>query len=175
MISDAQLSDGPAVRRRRNVAQDDKLLSLEAFALEPMIAAAGSIRQVRAFGDDPFESESACMLEHGWPVHIEMLAKANGRAGRQDGEELLQQGFTILENHFCQIEPFAVKNIEDEVAEPVQAAGLQIVLQIVEARNAARILDNDLPVDQRRANTERLQRVRNAQKAFGPVELLARQ
>jgi hypothetical protein len=40
-----------------------------------------------------------------WPVHIEMLAKANGRAGRQNGEELLQQGFTILENHFCQTEP----------------------------------------------------------------------
>ena len=49
-------------------------MSLEALALEPMIAATGSIRQVRAFGDDPFESESACMLEHGWPVHIEMLA-----------------------------------------------------------------------------------------------------
>ena len=114
-----------------------------------MIAAAGSIRQVRAFGDDPFESESACMLQHGWPVHIEMLAEANGRAGRQNGEELLQQVFTILENHFCQIEPFAVENIEDEVAEPVQAAGLQIVLQIVEARNAARVLDDNLPVDQR--------------------------
>src|ERR1700732_1829623 len=118
-----------------------------------MSAAAGSIRQVRAFGDDPFESESACMLEHGWPVHIEMLAKANGRAGRQNGEELLQQAFATLENHFCQIEPFAVKNIEDEGAEPVQAAGLQIVLQIVEARNAARILDDDFPVNQRRAET----------------------
>jgi hypothetical protein len=55
-----------------------------------------------------------------------MLVKANGRAGRQNGEELLQQVFAVLENHFCQIEPFAVENIEYEVAEPVQAAGLQI-------------------------------------------------
>src|ERR1700730_1326212 len=112
-----------------------------------MIAAAGSIRQVRAFGDDPFEPESACMLQHGWPVHIEMLAKANGRAGRQNGEELLQQVFAVLENHFCQIEPFAVENIEDEVAEPVQATGFEIDLQIIEARNAARILDDNFPVD----------------------------
>src|ERR1700737_1790683 len=102
-----------------------------------MIAAAGSIRQVRAFGDDPFESESACVLQHGWPVHIEMLAEANGRAGQQNGKELLQQVFTVLENYFCQIKPFAVENIEYEVAEPVRAAGLQIGLQIVEARNAA--------------------------------------
>ena len=85
-----------------------------------MIAAAGSIRQVRAFGDDPFESKSACMLQHGWPVHIEMLAVANGRARRQNGKELLQHSFTVLENRFFQIEPFAVENIEDEVAEPVQ-------------------------------------------------------
>jgi predicted site-specific integrase-resolvase len=85
---------------------------------------------VRALGDDPFESESACMLQHGWPVHIEMLAEANGRAGRQDREEL-QQAFTVHEYRFRQIEPFAVKNIEDEVAEPVQAAGFQIGLQIM--------------------------------------------
>ena len=83
-----------------------------------------------------------------------MLAVANGRAGRQNGRELLQQVFTVLENHFRQIEPFAVENIEDQVAEPVQAAGLQIGLQIVEARDAARILDDDLPIDQRRAKNE---------------------
>ena len=87
----------------------------------------------------------------------------------------MQQVFTVLENHFCQIEPFTVKNIEDEIAEPVQATGLQIGLQIIEARNAARILDDDLPVNQRRAKTEYLQCVRNTQKAFGPVELFARQ
>src|ERR1700732_3927206 len=140
-----------------------------------MIAAAGSIWQVRAFGDDSFESEPARKLQHGWPVHIEMVAEANGRAGRQNGKELLQQVFTVLENYFCQIKPFTVKNIEHEVAEPVLAAGLQIGLQIVEDRNAARILDDDPPVDQRRAKTECLQCVGNAQKAFGPVELLARQ
>ena len=104
-----------------------------------------------------------------------MLAKANGRAGRQNEKELLQQVFTVLENYFCQIKPFAVENIEYEVAEPVRAAGLQIGLQIVEARNAARILDDDFPIDQRRAETKRLQCVGNTQKAFGPVELLARQ
>src|ERR1700704_6217638 len=99
-----------------------------------MIAAAGPIRHVRAFGNNPFESESACVLEHGWPVHIEMLAKANGRAGRQNGEEPLQQVFAVLENHFRYIEPFAVENIEYEVAEPVRATGFQIGLQIIEAR-----------------------------------------
>src|ERR1700730_4612928 len=140
-----------------------------------MIAAAGPIRQVRAFGNNPFESESACMLQHGWAVHIEMLAKANRRAGRQDGEKLPQQVFTVLENHFCQIEPFTVKNIEDKIADPVQAPGFQIGLQIIEARYAARILDDDLPVDPRRAKTESLQCVSNAQKALGPVELFARQ
>src|SRR6202022_490569 len=140
-----------------------------------MIAAAGSIRQVRAFGDDTFESQSACMLQHGCPVYIEMLAKANRRAGRQNGEKLPQQVFAVLENHFCQIEPFTVKNIEDKVAEPVQATGFQIDLQILEARYAARILDDDLPVDPRRPNTECLQCVGNAPKAFGPLELLARQ
>src|ERR1700740_3055235 len=140
-----------------------------------MVTAAGSMRQVRPFGDDPFESESTGMLQHGWPIHIEMLAKANGRAKRQNREELLQQAFTVHESRFCQIEPFAVKNIEDEVAEPVQAAGFQIGLQIIEARNAARILDDDFPIDQRRAETERPQCVGNTQKAFGPVELLARQ
>ena len=56
------------------------------------------------------------------------------RAGRQNGEKLPEQVFAVLENHFCQIEPFTVKNIEDKVAEPLQATGFQIGLQIIEAR-----------------------------------------
>jgi hypothetical protein len=71
-----------------------------------MIAAAGSIWQARAFGDDPFESESACMLQHGWPVDVEMLAEANGWLGWEVGYEPLQQVFAVLENRFRQIEPF---------------------------------------------------------------------
>ena len=134
-------------------------MSLEALALDPMTAADGSIRQVRPFGNDPFEFESACVLKHGWPVRIEMLAEANGRAGRQNSEKPLQQVFTALENHFCQIEPFAVENIEDDVAESIHAAGFQIDQQIIEARNAAPILDDNFPIDQRRFETERLGRV----------------
>jgi hypothetical protein len=95
--------------RLDNVAEDNKFLSLDALALEPMVAAAGPIGQVHAFGDDPFESESAGMLQHGWPVHFEMLAEANERASRQAGEELMQQRFTVLENRFCQIELFTVR------------------------------------------------------------------
>ena len=63
-----------------------------------------------------------------------------------------------------QIEPFAVENIEEDLAEPVRATRIQVGLQIIEAREAARILDDDLPVDPRRAATECLQCVRNARK-----------
>ncbi len=88
---------------------------------------------------------------------------------------MLQQFFTVLECRFRQIESFAIENIEDEVAEPVQVVGLQISLQVVEARNPSCFFDDDLPVDQRRGELKSLQCVGNTAKAFGPVELLARQ
>ena len=65
-----------------------------------MVAAAGSIRQVRPLRDDPFESEPAGMLQHGRSVDFEMLAEPNGRASRKAGSKPLQQVFAVFENHF---------------------------------------------------------------------------
>src|SRR5262249_4716886 len=149
-------------------------LPLEALALEPMVAATRPVRQVHPLGDDPFESESAGVLQHGWPVRIEMLAEAKGRAGRPTSKEPLQQSLTFSARRPRQIKPCAVKNIKGEVAKPLQPAGLEIGLQIIEARNAARILDDDFPVDQRRAELKRFCCARDARKAFGPVELFSR-
>ncbi|TPV99297.1 MAG: hypothetical protein USCAAHI_01265 [Beijerinckiaceae bacterium] len=71
------------------------------------------------------------------------------------------------------VEAVAVEQIEQEVAQPVPAAGFQIRLQIVQTGNAGRVFDDDFPVDQRRAETKFPQCIRDAAKAVRPVNRLS--
>ena len=77
-----------------------------------------------------------------------MLAVPDRGAGRQSRENLLQQILAIDQRRLGQIEALAIEEIEHEVAEPVLPAGFQIGLQVVEASDAAWILDHHLPVEQ---------------------------
>src|SRR5262249_7540045 len=72
-------------------------------------------------------------------------------------------------------EAFAIEQVEDVVAQAVLAAGAEIGLQVVQAGNAGRILDDDLAVEEAGGQAETLQRRRNAAEPRGPVELLAGQ
>src|SRR5438876_613360 len=83
---------------------------------------AAPVRQIAALGDDAFEAEAAGMLEHGRPVPREMLAEADRRGGGELRHDLLQQGLAIDERRLGEIEPFAIQEIEQDVAEAIAAA-----------------------------------------------------
>ena len=119
-----------------------------------MVAAAGPVRQIAALRDDAFEAEPAGVLEHGRPVRLEMLAEADRRVLREPGDDLRQQVLAVEQCRLGQIEALAIEEIEREVAEAVVAAGLQVGLQMAQAGNAGGVLDDDLAVDQRRAEAE---------------------
>src|SRR5215472_5143911 len=110
------------------------------------------------------------MLQHRGAVSLEMLAEADCRRRRKPGDDALQKIFTIEQRRFGKVVSFAVQKIEHEIPKPVPAAGLQIRLQIVEVGNTGVILDNDLAVDQRGAETKLGKRISNAAKAHRPVE-----
>ena len=113
------------------------------------------------------------MRQHGRPVGVEMLAEAERRRGRQPGERLLEQRLAVEQRRPGEIEAFAIEQVEGEIAEAVAAAGFQIGLEIVETGKAVLVLDDDLAVDQRRAEAELAERGGDRAEAIGPVERLA--
>src|SRR5215469_5380943 len=164
-----------AVRGRRHVTENQELLPIDAFRLEPMVAAPGPVGQILALGDDAFEAEAAGMLQHGRPVRLHMVTEGDRQIARQTSEDLPQQVLAVDQSGLAQIEAFAIKNVEDEVAKAVLPAAAEIGLQIVEARDAVRVFDHDLAVEQRRGKADLLDRRGDARKALGPIERLAGQ
>jgi hypothetical protein len=95
------------------------------------------------------------MREHRRSVRLKMLAEADWRILGKPDEDALQQILAIEQCRFGKVEAVAVEQIEQEVAQPVLAAGFQIRLQIVQAGNAGRVFDDDFPVDEPRPSFPR--------------------
>src|SRR6266851_3347222 len=112
------------------------------------------------------------MLQHGGAIGLKMLAETNRRVPRKPRDDALQQPLPIKQCRFGEVVSVAVEQIEHEVTKPVPTAGFQIRLQIVEAGKAGVVLDHDLAVDQRGAETKLGERIRDAAKARRPVERL---
>ena len=65
------------------------------LVLSQCVAAPGPIGQIDALRHDAFQAEAAGVLEHRRPVLRQMLAEANGRAGGQPRDDLLQQRLAV--------------------------------------------------------------------------------
>src|SRR3984893_4932475 len=113
------------------------------------------------------------MLQHGRSVGLKMLAETDWRRLRKPRDNALQQILAIEQCRFGEVVSLAVQQIEYEVPKPVPTAGLQVRLQIVEAGNAPIVLDDDLAVDQRGAETKLGERICDGAKARRPVECLS--
>ena len=157
------------------ITNDNKFLALRAFGLQPVLAASAPVGQVAALGDDAFKAEAARMCEHRRAVGCKMLAEPDRRIGRQPSRDGLQQILAIQQRRLGEVAALAIHEVEGEIAEPIAPAGFQIGLQIVEAGNPGGVLDHDFAVDQRRAEPELRQSIRDGAKARRPVESLAGQ
>src|ERR1700731_2511819 len=113
------------------------------------------------------------MLQHRGSVGLEMLAETDRRRLRKPGDDALQQILSIEQCRFGEVVSLAIQQIEYEVPKPVPTAGLQVRLQIVEAGNAPIVLDDNLAVDQRGAETKLGERISEGAKAHCPVERLS--
>src|SRR5262249_51832108 len=113
------------------------------------------------------------MLQHGGTVGLKMLAEADRRRWRKARDNALQQIFPIEQRRFGEVGALAQKKIDHKAPEPVPPAGLQVRLQIVEVGNAGVVLDDDLAIDQRGAETKLGERIRDAAKAHRPVKCLS--
>ena len=90
--------------------------------------------------------------------------------GGSTASDLRQQLLAVDEARLGEVVAVAIEEIEREIAKPVPPAGLQVRLQMVEIGDAAVVLDDDLAVDQGRAEPELGERVGDAAKARRPVE-----
>src|SRR5262245_12034869 len=126
LVAEQERTDGSACRRRWNVTEDRELLALEALAPEPVLASSRPVGEVLAFGHDPFQSKPARMLEQGRSVLLQMLTEPDRRTDGQSPDQPLEQGLALDQMHARQVEPVAVEDIEDMIAEPVLTAGLQV-------------------------------------------------
>src|SRR5689334_20529591 len=98
-----------------------------------------------------------------------MLAEADvGR--RLCADDLAEQGLAVDQRRLGEVEAFAVEQIEPVEAEAVLPAGAEISLQMIEARQAGGVLDDDLAVNIGRAQPEAGERGGDAAETVGPIE-----
>src|SRR5260221_11260499 len=97
-------------------ADDDELLAIAAFDLEPAPAAARHIGRVALLGDDAFEGVGAGVLEEFRTARILVIAIAQDAArdvAGLAGDEALQRRFAVDERH---PEEVAVSDLEQAEA-----------------------------------------------------------
>ena len=119
-----------------------------------------------ALGDDALEPELAGRSEEFRAVLGDVLAVADGR--RRVLEQPLEQRFALDERHARQIPAVEMQQIESDEHD-LGARARQRVLQTLEARDAARVVDDGFAVDERRAARQRAGRRRDGFEALGPI------
>src|SRR5260221_8782125 len=135
-------------------ADDDELLAIAAFDLEPAPAAARHIGRVALLGDDAFEGVGAGVLEEFRTARILVIAIAQD-AARLAGDEALQCRLAVNEPH---PEEVAVAEIEEVEAVIDERAGLAVrkrLLQGGKPRLAVGGERDDLAVEHRLVNRQR--------------------
>jgi hypothetical protein len=151
---------------------------LDAFDLDPILPAAGSVRTIGSLRDDTFQAHEARLPEHGIAILGQMLGIADcpRQAPCQRHEGLL----ALQERRRLQVKTIQVKQVEGVehglmsrlVAWPL--AGTQGGLKGGETSDAVH-LDDGFSVDQGQPRPQRLGGVPDGREAIGPVVTTARQ
>src|SRR5262249_46708716 len=117
--------------------------------------------------DDALELETAGFLEVRRPAaeHVLGKAQAGGRRAQQRGERLL----ALQQRGIAQVAAVQKEQIEQVVGQLGRAALVQRVLKRLETRAPLRVQRDDLAVEERLLDLERLEGGRGPAKARRPV------
>src|SRR6185503_8680884 len=128
--------------------------------------------RIRALGYDSFEPQPAGVLQHRRARFLEVVAVSDRAIARLAGEAL-QFGLALDQGQFGEIAAIEMKEIEDVIQEALALSGLERGLQSRKTRNAARIKDHHLAVDERGARRQLGDRRGDVGELAGPVQTLA--
>ena len=98
------------------------------------------------------------------------MAPPAGRSSRQPARAV-----AIDEGHVREVVPAEIQEIKGVECHPVRPPGLKNLLQFGEAGDAGLLLDHHFPVDQRRAELQCSEGLRDRPEAVRPVQALAGQ
>src|SRR5690606_15311650 len=105
----------------------------------------GTVFAAGALGDDPFQTEAACMAQNQVAIFVEMLAVSQLRAGIL--EQMFKRGLAIEQSHVLHVLSIQIKEIESKEDEAVAAPLAQIGLKGRKVGGSTGPLDHDLAVD----------------------------
>jgi hypothetical protein len=146
MIADDDRAERPHRGFRRRIADDDKLLPLTAFGLDPIASATTAVWRIDTLRNDAFEAEAADMAQHGRTSLDEVLAVAD-RAVRPF-EQMFQLLLAGEQRIAAQIDPVEMHQVEAEEDEVCGLAIRERGLERREGRDAAVVESDHLTVDQ---------------------------
>ncbi len=130
----------------QGVAADDEFLLVEAFALDPVGAAAGAVFCGRELGDDALGAHLAGVVEERGAIGFQVLGEAKDVVG--DGrDEFGEERFAIAEGKVAGVVAVEVEEVEAEVGEVMFGAFLEGGLQVGEAGGAVGAEDDDFAVE----------------------------
>ena len=172
MIAEQQGAEAVSAAGRIGEADDDELVLVQAFDLEPIGAAAGPVRLVAALGDRALDLVVAGLRKEIGATADLMVAVADHVRPivRHDlGERLL----ALLQRKAGEIEAVEIEQIEGEEHEIVGRARGDPVLQIGKIRRAVGRQRDQLAIDQRAGDRQCGQRARQRREFRSPIEPVA--
>ncbi len=167
VIADQNRAEMPPLAPRRRVASNHELFPLDALGLQPVAAAASTIRAIAPLRDDPLEVQAAGLGEYFRTGALQVVAEPQPALGsRQDG---LQNRLPLDERAARQVDSVQVQQVESVVNQVLRSPGLKYVLQSLKSRHAIRLDRHHFAVEQRRLDRQRRGAVGQFGKFFGPI------
>ncbi len=158
---------------RFRVADDDELLTLMAFDLQPGLATPAGIHRVDPLGDDAFHIEAAGAWQKVG-VFGEMFAVDYAAFKRRAAEQGLQAAFSFQQGQARQILAIEREQVKDVILQIVTTLGAEFVLKFREAGHALFGDGDDLAVKDGLPGIERGKDTGDLGIFLGPVEAFAR-
>src|SRR5438477_5320265 len=156
----------------RGVADDDEVLLEAALELDPGLGAARFVDRVGALADQALEPELACLLEHLARLPFQVFAQAHAAGLLQRRR---QGRFALSERQALLVDTLEERRVEHIEHDPAIGAGVEGVLQRLEARAAVLALHHDLAIEPGVVQLERLQRAHQLRQLCRPVLPAARE
>ena len=173
-VAEQQAADLAARAVAIGEAADHELLAQRALELQPGLAALRHVGRVGALDDDAFELHAAAPPRASAPASAGNAWLRRIRSLGACVEQLAEQRAARAQRHLAQVVAVEERQVEDEILDRLARRVVDRVLQRVEVGQAVRVHHDDLAVEPRRLDAERLDRGGERLHLVGPVVAAAR-
>src|SRR5690606_504244 len=156
---------------RRGIADDGELVAGQLLGLAPVVATSRPVRAVGTLGDDTLEVALDRQRDRLAAITRDM--RTVGQVRRALGQHFLQQFLACPQRRFADVHAVDMQQVEQHVGQRAGALAGQRGLQQVEVLASA-VAGDQLAIQRRTAQAQRLHRVADLGDAVGPLQRIAR-